>query len=184
MKPSPIQLLQVMLKHVRVELDPEHVPEDLPNPLTSVFTFDGVSIQTDFSLGEVEGQNGTDKGWMYFIALRALIDNLPNAEAVDQKFAPYKVDIAVEGVVQIPKGAEKLGLPEDIASVNGASILWSVIREQLTGLTSRMQAGPVMLPTVHFHDLKLSPPNDGTDGSAVPVAKRSAGTKTKRIAKA
>lgn len=42
MKASPIQLLQLMFKHVKVELDPEHLPAEVPNPLTSVFTFDGV----------------------------------------------------------------------------------------------------------------------------------------------
>lgn len=40
------------------------------------------------------------------------------------------------------------------STVNGASLLWSTIRVQVLSITSRMQAGPVMLPTVHFHDLR------------------------------
>lgn len=152
MKPSPIQLLQVMLKHVRVELDAEHLPQELPNPLTSVFTFDGVTIQTEFGIGEADPDH--DRGRVYFTSLQVVIDNVPNPEIKDQRFAPYRIDIAVEGVVLVPKGAEKLGLPQDLASVNGAVMLWSVVREQVLSLTSRMRAGPVMLPTVHFHDLK------------------------------
>lgn len=152
MKPSPIQLLQVMLKHVRVELDQEHLPPEIPNPLTSVFTFDGVTIQTEFGIGEADPDH--DRGRMYFTSLQVVIDNVPNTEVKDQKFTPYRIDIAVEGLVLVPKGAETLGPPEDLASVNGAVMLWSVVREQVLALTSRMRAGPVMLPTVHFHHLK------------------------------
>jgi hypothetical protein len=60
-------------------------------------------------------------------------------------------------VVTVPPGAEKLAPPEDLAAVNGAALLWSAIREQVLALTSRMPAGPAMLPTVHFHDLKRQP---------------------------
>jgi hypothetical protein len=154
-KPSPIQLLQVMLKHVRVELDTAHLPNDIPNPLTSVFTFDGVSIQTEFGIGEADPDH--ERGRVYFTSLQVVIDNSPNSEAKQQKFAPYRIDVAVEGLVLVPKGAEKLDSPEDLAAVNGAAMLWSVVREQVLTLTSRMRAGPVMLPTVHFRDLKQCP---------------------------
>ncbi len=91
---------------------------------------------------------------MYGASLRVVVDNAPNPELKDQKFSPYRIDVAAEGVILVPKGAEKLSPPEDLATVNGAVMLWSVVREQVLGLTSRMRAGPVMLPTVHFHDLK------------------------------
>jgi hypothetical protein len=151
MKPSPIQLLRLMFKHVKVELEPAHLPEQIPNPLEAVFTFDGVSIRTDVGIGEADPQAN---GQLYFLELKVVVDNEPHAEAVNQKFAPYKIDIAVEGIVLVPNGAEKLGPPEDLAVVNGTSLLWSAVREQVLSLTARMQAGPVMLPTVHFHDLK------------------------------
>jgi preprotein translocase subunit SecB len=151
-KPSPIQLLQLIFKHVKVELDPLHLPPEIPNPLTSVFTFDGVSIQTEVGVGESDPDH--ERGRMFFLELRVVVDNLTNPEAADQKYAPYKLDVAVQGVVLVPEGAEKLGPPEDLAAVNGAVMLWSAVREQVLSITSRMHAGPVMLPTVHFHDLK------------------------------
>lgn len=154
MKPSPIQLLQVLFKHVRVDLDPGRVPDELPNPLTAVYTFDDVCIQTEFGIAEADPDH--ERGRMFFMGLRVLIDNKPQAEATDQKYSPYLIDVAVEGLVVVLKGAEKLGPPEDLASVNGAAVLWSAVREQVLALTSRMRAGPVMLPTVHFHDLKCS----------------------------
>ena len=55
--------------------------------------------------------------------------------------------------------------PEDLAAVNGASMLWSAVREQVLTITSRMRAGPVVLPSVHFHDLKKQ-----TEASKVSVA--------------
>lgn len=152
MKPSPIQLLQVFLQHVSVELDPQHLPPEMPNPLVSAFSFDGVSIQTEFGLGE--GDAHDERGRIYFLSLKVVVDNAPNPGAPAQQFSPYRIDVAVEGMVLVPRGAEKLAPPEDLVLVNGAVMLWSVVREQVLALTSRMRAGPVMLPTVHFHDLK------------------------------
>jgi len=152
MKPSPVQLWQLMFKHVRVELDHQHQPPEIPNPLISAYTFDGVSIQSEVGLGEADPNH--ERGTVYFMELRVIIDNVPNADPSDQKFSPYTIDIATEGVILIPKGAEKLADPEDLAAVNGASLLWSAVREQVLSITSRMRAGPVVLPTVHFHDLK------------------------------
>lgn len=101
---------------------------------------------------------------MFAASLRVVVDNTSNPELKDQKFSPYRIDVAAEGVILVPKGAEKLSPPEDLATVNGAAMLWSVVREQVLGLTSRMRAGPVMLPTVHFHDLK------GAGSEAAPAA--------------
>ncbi len=152
MKPSPIQLLQLFFKHVRVELDPERAPSEPANPLTTAFVFDGITVKTEFGIGEVDPDH--ERGRMFLLTLRVIVDNALDAKAVSQKFSPYKIDISVDGVVVIPKGAEKLAPPESLAAVNGASLLWSAVREQVLSLTSRMPAGAVMLPTVHFHDLK------------------------------
>lgn len=165
MKPSPVQLMQLMFKHVKVELDPAHLPAEVPNPLTSVFTFDGVSLQSEVGIGEADPDH--ERGSVFFVELRVVVDNEPNPDNKDQKYAPYKVDIAVEGVVLIPKGAEQLADAEDLAAVNGASILWSAVREQLLTITSRMRAGPVVLPSVHFHDLKRR--NEAPEVAAPPA---------------
>lgn len=169
MKPSPIQLLRLNFKHVNVALDPLHLPPEIPNPLEAVFTFDGVTIHTEVGVGEA--QPG-DTGQFYFLELRVVVDNQPQPEASSQKFSPYTIDIATEGVVLVPDGAEKLGAPEDLAVVNGTSLLWSAVREQVLSLTARMRAGPVMLPTVHFHDLKTQVAAPPTAPAAEPPAPR------------
>jgi len=166
MKPSPIQLLRLMFKHVNVALDPAHLPPEIPNPLEAVFTFDGVTIHTEVGIGEADPQ---DNGRLYFLELKVLIDNTSQPEATNQKYSPYKIDVATEGVVLVPKGAEKLGPPEDLAIVNGTGLLWSAVREQVLSITARMRAGPVMLPTVHFHDLKQKPAQQPAAAAADPA---------------
>lgn len=152
MKPSPIQLLQLTFKRVAVEVDPRHAPAELPNPMTTVFDFDGVSITTEVGFGEIDKAH--ERGPVYLVSLRVLIDNKPTDDDPNPKFSPYLIDMEAAGVVLLPNGAEKLGPAADLVTVNGAALLWSSIREQLLTLTSRMPVGPVMLPTVHFHDLK------------------------------
>ena len=155
MKTSPIQLLQLMFKSVHVEIDPAHAPAEPTNPITTAFVFDGIGITTEVGLAEVDLTH--ERGAMYLVSLRVVVNNQPAAGESESKFSPYLIDVEVAGVVLLPKGAEKLGPANDLVTVNGAALLWSAIREQLLTLTSRMPAGPVMLPTVHFHDLKQSP---------------------------
>ena len=176
MKASPIQLLQLMFKHVKVELDPEHLPAEVPNPLTSVFTFDGVGVHSEVGIGEPDPDH--EKGTLFFVGLRVVVDNVPDPERLEQKFAPYKVDVAAEGVFLVPKSAEQQPEDaEDLAVVNGASMLWSAVREQVSMLTSRMRAGPVVLPTVQFHDLKK---HGKTDQQGVATAAAKQGRRSKK----
>lgn len=167
MKPSPVQLLQLTFKRVCVEIDQAHAPAEPPNPMTTVFIFDGVSITTEIGLAEVDMAH--ERGPMYLVSLQLLIDNQASADEPDRKFSPYRIDIEAAGIILLPKGAEKLGSPHDLVTVNGAALLWSAIREQLLTLTSRMPAGSVMLPTVHFHDLK-QPTAELAVATALPIA--------------
>lgn len=155
MKPAPIQLLQVVFKKVQIEWDERHAPEEPPNPLTTIFVFDGVDITTEFSIGEMDPNH--ERGRLYLVMLRVVVDNDAPSEKPDRKFSPYQIDVEARGVVLIPNGAEKLAPPDDLAAVNGASLLWSALREQVLTVTSRMMNGSVMLPTMNFHDLKQQP---------------------------
>ena len=166
MKPSPIQLLQLTFKRVRVELDLRHTPDEAANGKAPVFAFDGVGIATEVGFGEIDLAH--EQGATYLVTLRLLIDNEPLPEEPARRFSPYLIDIEAAGVILLPRGAEQLGPPADLVTVNGAALLWSAIREQVLTLTSRMPAGPAMLPTVHFHDLK-----QGAEAPAAAVAAKS-----------
>lgn len=176
MKASPVQLMQLMFKHVRVDFDPEHQAPQVINPLTEVFTFEGVSLFSEVGIGEADMNH--ERGRVYVVELRAVVDNAPNPETINQRFAPYKIDVAAEGLILIPKGAEQVGDPEDLAAVNGASMLWGAIREQVTTITSRMRAGPVVMPSMNFHDLKKA------NGELQPAAPAAQAAKTRRSNKA
>ena len=181
MMPSPIQLLQLTFKRINVEIDPRHAPPEAPNPMTTVFVFDGVSITTEVGLGEVDMAH--ERGPMYLVSLRVLVDNKASEDDPTRKFSPYMIDVEAAGVVLLRNGAEKLGPPADLVTVNGAGLLWSAIREQLLTLTSRMPVGPVMLPTVHFHDLKQVTAGPSAPASqAVTAAKKATRSKVKPAA--
>lgn len=153
MKPSPVQLLHLTFRKVCVELDERHCPAELPNPLTSMFSFEGITLTTNVGFGELEDAP-PNEGSVFQIDFELLVDNKVQEGEARQRFSPYLIDVRVAAVVRVPPGAEKLGPPRDLGIVNGAALVWSALREQVANLTSRMPMGQVLLPTVHFHDLK------------------------------
>lgn len=168
MKQSPIQLLQLTFKRVRVELDAQNSPDEVANAKGPVFAFDGVGIATEVGFGEIDVPH--EHGSTYLVTLRVAVDNEASPEEPPPRLSPYLVDIEAAGIILLPKGGEQFGPPADLVTVNGAALLWSAIREQVLTLTSRMPAGPAMLPTVHFHDLKQgvgeAPPTGGIAAAA------------------
>ena len=151
MRTAPIQLSQLSFRRVSVEIDADRIAED-GSPREDVsFDFDGVNIATHVNFSPED--EFTSAGTAFFLALRVVIDNQASEET-NLRFSPYLVDIEAGAVVRALPGAEVLGDIQDLVVVNGTSMLWSAIREQVCNLTARMPAGQVMLPTVNFHDLK------------------------------
>lgn len=176
MKPSPIQLIQAVFRHVRIEVDPTHMPSEPPNPLTSIFVFDGVTVHSEFGIDLVDPAH--ERGQMFQCGLRVKVDNQPDSNQRNQKFCPYQIDVAVDGLIVVSKGSEKLAPPEELAAVNGAAVLWATIREQVLAITGRMPVGPVMLPTVHFQDLRKAPVEEATPAVKTPRKRQIARSNT------
>ncbi|MCK7500338.1 MAG: hypothetical protein MZW92_66130 [Comamonadaceae bacterium] len=81
-----------------MELDTRHVPAEVPNPLASSFTFDGVSIRTRVRHRRRPADH--ERGCVYALSLRVIVDNEPNPEAKNQRYAPcLALDVAVDGLV-------------------------------------------------------------------------------------
>ena len=171
MKPAPLQLLQVMFRKVSVELDEAHAPEEPANPYTSIFIFDDVEIGTEFGILELDPNH--ERGRLYLVSLRVIVNNQPVQEVPNRKYSPYLIDVDVRGVVLVPKGADRIAPAESLAAVNGASLLWSAVREQVASVTSRMFVGPVTLPTMNFHDLKNDAPKAEKTVAAVTKPRKS-----------
>ena len=151
MKTSPIQLKEITFRRVSVELDAARIPEDGSPPSDVSFDFDNVTISTHTSFSLAEEAN--EPGASYFLVLRVLIENKESKDK-QLRYSPYLMDIEAGAVVRALPGSEVLGDIEDLVVINGTSLLWSAIREQVCTLTARMPAGLVMLPTVNFQDLR------------------------------
>lgn len=150
MNRSPIQLMQLQFKKISVELDADHAPHVPRDAISNSFMFEGVMLHTTIGVGKSELLSET--GILYNVSVRLIVLN-EISENDSECYSPYKLDVEADSLVLVLKGTEGLGTPENLAAVNGASLVWSALREQILTLTSRMPAGPVTLPTVHFRDL-------------------------------
>lgn len=152
MKAAPIQLHQLSFRRVSVEVNVATLDADRPSQVDQNLAFDNVLIATHVSLLPVTKEDS--EGKEFLLTLRVVIDNKVPDDGSASKPSPYLVDIEAGAIIRVAKGAETLGDIEDIVVVNGTSLLWSAIREQVCNLTARMPLGLATLPTVHFQDLR------------------------------
>lgn len=168
MKIAPIQLGLISFRRVSVELDERDLPENTAAPTDVVFDFENVIIGTHVGLSPMEDDDRPGKN--FFLILQVKVENKPSKEK-DTRFSPYRLDIEAGASVKALPGAEALGDINDLVAVNGTGLLWSAIREQVTSLTARMPAGPVILPTVNFRDLRQKKADAGVAEPARALAK-------------
>lgn len=139
MQPSVIQLLEMTF--VGVKVWPQ--PHELFNS-QSVASFDF----NDVEIGEISKTyilTEEDDPLTYGVTLRIAIENKKG------KVAPYDIDVVVVGHFKIRKSIAKENR-ENIITVNGCSMLYSAVREQVMMITSRSVHGKLILPTVSFQD--------------------------------
>lgn len=154
MRTAPIQIGEITFRKVSVELDVAHAPKDGGAPADVAFDLENVRITTHTGFSPVD--SGQAPGHSFFVMLRVVIDNKPVGDDDVVKYSPYLVEVEAGAVVRVLPGAEVVAAPQDLAVINGTSLLWSAIREQVCGLTARMPVGGIVLPTVNFRDLKQS----------------------------
>jgi hypothetical protein len=152
MKPAPFQLHQLSFRRVSVELNEAGFNTDELDEADKNLTFDGVLVATHVNFAPIEQPESEGKSFL--LILRVVIDNKAPDDGREPKPIPYLVDIEAGAVVRVAKGAEKLSEIDDIVLVNGTSLLWGAIREQVCNLTARMPLGLATLPTVHFQDIR------------------------------
>ncbi|NML60553.1 hypothetical protein HHL21_05510 [Massilia sp. RP-1-19] len=79
---------------------------------------------------------------------------------------PYKFEIIINGIISINRKArDQVREIDDMAVKYGYTMLYGQIRERLSGLTSRMRKGTLILPTMSFMDetFPLPPLEDSND---------------------
>lgn len=172
MRLSPLQLLEYTFEGVSVspvdsyEADPEFSPN-------LVFFPGKLAMSADTGLVLLaEEKSYSDFG------LRLTLRVGPKEE----KQAPYRVEVSVRGVVRMhltqPEGqADERRV---LALVNGISLLYGVVRELVSGVTSRSVHGQLLLPSLNFSDLATKQPNGAPAATAATVTapKRTAGLRS------
>ncbi|NLF97896.1 MAG: hypothetical protein GX569_14255 [Candidatus Riflebacteria bacterium] len=95
-------------------------------------------------------QSAIGKDEQFFAELKLSIDPGRHVEAN----LPYKIELAAVGQVSVDKSYDKD--QEELAVINGATLIYSAMREHLLYLTSRYPNGTILLPVVDFRGLKKS----------------------------
>lgn len=149
MLPSPLQLTDAFMIHFEIKprIEPNIFSLDRP---VDAFQFKGTSIST-----QVEHSIATDEAdENYTMILVQLTVELDDAGTNPP---PYLCDVKCIGYFAISKKA----FPDetkriDVGVVNGASILYGIIREKVADFTSRAWYGTLTLPTGNFSDMAPS----------------------------
>lgn len=100
-------------------------------------------LATHVSLGEVQG----DADPHDFAVLLAI-----NCDPSEKSHFPYSFVISLEGVFSIKHDGD-LNERKRLVMCNGASMLYGSAREMLLSLTARQKNGPMLLPSVNFHNI-------------------------------
>lgn len=140
MKQSPLQLKHYTLTEVAIKPYEGYVSDgDAEYP-----SFDDVDFASSVEFGPAHRKGEEDRG-LWGIRLHL------TCKATEENSFPYQFNVGAAGVF------DGDNLPEEEKSnlvlVNGTSLLYGVLRDEILRLTSRMFNGPVMLPTVQFNQL-------------------------------
>lgn len=165
MQLSPLQLLEYTFEGVSVLPVDGYVAETQFAP-GMVFFPGKLAISADTGLVLLEEQPSySDFGVKLTLRVR------PKTEAA----APYTVEISARGMVRMHLTQEQ-GQAEERqarALVNGVSLLYGVVREMVSNITSRSVHGPMLLPSLSFADLSTRQPAQTATAEPAPPEKAS-----------
>lgn len=163
MKKSPIQLLQTSLLKLSIEpvTEARYEKRRPSNP----FEYEQIALETSKACNKlpeywkeipppIEGL--VDRTYYVQLGLRT-----PNDTT---EVGPYRFEIVLSGVIAVLPSRKELKVSDDdMALQYGLTLLYGVIREQLSTLTYKMMWGQVMLPTMNFMDEKT--PEQATEAT-------------------
>ena len=98
--------------------------------------------------------------------------------------APYQVQVSVRGVVRMHL-TQATGQAEERrvrALVNGISLLYGVVREMVSTITSRSAHGQLLLPLLSFSDLAVNKPDEAPAPNKVNAAAKKKAGSTRKLA--
>lgn len=139
----------------------EEVSIKAPPDVEPFEDWNGVNFASKVDFGWADGQGEDPRA--YVIRLHLQIKNETG------RLTPYNVDVEAIGYFDL-LGDVPLADREDIGKVNGASLLYGVLREVVLSLTIRSPWGPLVLPSVNFIDLRAPahPKTERVEATATP----------------
>lgn len=155
MKPSPLELDHYRL----VCLHFEEIEDEKVRPKSEKYVdLSDAHISASVDIGEPLKK---DKIPHFSIRLHV------RAEPQEGKDFPYRIEVGLQGFFTVHLAKDEAEA-RSLAAVNGTSILYGVAREVVLSHTLRFSSGPVMIPSVHFLDLKKVGEADGTEAKTQP----------------
>lgn len=142
MRPSPVRLEHYHLTEISLTPVEDYSPE-FDDGLYPKFS------ESEFAIGVRLGESGSDGSQRFLVHL-----DLAGKPKEGGKF-PYTFSIGADAIVEV-RGPETDPEIRDMALVNGASMLYSALREVLFSLSGRFPNGPMMLPSANFLELRKS----------------------------
>lgn len=163
MKKSPLQLEHYTLAEISIKPYEGYRPSEK----SQYPSFDEVEFASAVEFGPASRKE-IQSNSLWGIKLKL------TCQAKEEVQFPYQFIVEIAGVF------DGKDLPEekrsDLVLVNGTSLLYGVLRDEILRLTSRMYNGPLMLPTVQFTHLAENP-----QASLIKGAKKSAKKEVTKI---
>ena len=161
MQLSPLQLLEYTFDGVSVSPIEGYQPDPAFAP-GLVFFPGKLAMSADTGLALLDDQ---EKYSDFGVKLTLRVGPREDAQA------PYNIQVSVRGVVRMHL-VQATGQAEERrvrALVNGASLLYGVVREMVSTITSRSTHGTLLLPSLNFQDLASHKP-DQVGPTALPLS--------------
>jgi preprotein translocase subunit SecB len=174
MKHSPLQLRHIFFQKVLVEVNGEFATDEDGEDAAEAegFSFGGVTMDTRIDVDGRDKESPDPRLFGVYYALR-----VANKEG---KQCPYSFECVVSGLFEVVGNIPKEER-ETFVAVNGTTLLFGAVREQVANLTARSVYGMLLLPTVNFLDLKKPKPKPELDPAAPPAQELVSPTSTVEI---
>ncbi len=140
----------LQLEHYELDsLHIEPVEGYIPAGTAKYPSFNNADFNSSVEFGQAA--RGDDQpNYLWGIKLRL------QAEPKEGSSFPYRFDITIVGFLNGERLVEDTHKREDLVLVNGTSLLYGAVRDEVLRLTSRMRHGSLLLPTSSFHGLAKS----------------------------
>lgn len=138
MKLSPLQL-----EHYRflgIDINPDYAYSRQNNSLTYPDFSDAI-FKTTLEYGLIDNEEKKRHAIKLFLS----------ASPENKGTFPYSISATIEGFFYL---LDDDLFKTDMILVNGSSILFGILRDNILNITSKFNHGPVLLPTVSFIDLR------------------------------